>query len=702
MPYDALRLLRAPVACLWYTLSPCLDAKPDELIAAALAHARLGGRAPVCLAASFALTATDVERLTREEPVNGLVSKHNPLELRRLQKEFPAANVGGYWEPGLWLLPPGAAHVYFIGSWRLITLAMLREALRRQVLTLTVRCGREWVDIPLDAIRKLAVSRRITLRAARLLSIAHVWRAVFWIPPRSAPGKHAAASENPLGQAWSEMQRNVVRGLAASRLLCRARRLPGRLVRRISSTIATGTTSTQLAGAPAASPLGKTLLTEMISAAAAERRADFVAGRVVLVCGNLSPGGAERQVAYTARGLAQVPGIESVELLCDMLSGDHPGRHDFYLPLLQRAGVPARTIDQYAFGTAMVTEPAALARSKASLPEDFLVDVANLYQELIRLRPEVMHAWLDWSNTRAGLAAALAGVPRIVLSGRNVNPTHFALYQPYMDPVYEALCALPNVVLLNNSRAGAESYAEWLRLAPDRIKVIYNGLDMGPIDDDAASEVKNGLGIPQDAPLVGGVFRFYPEKRPLLWVEVAARVLRAQPDTWFVLFGQGILEPQIAKAARDLGIGQRLILPGITGDVLPVMRALDVFLLTSYGEGVPNVVLEAQWAGTPVVATRAGGVSEALDLGMSGWIVDPPDADQLAGCVSWLLGDPGARAQARSAGPELIRARFGLQRMIDETAQAYDLRRQAISGISRDEPARLDTILGEAYPTPIG
>jgi glycosyltransferase involved in cell wall biosynthesis len=287
------------------------------------------------------------------------------------------------------------------------------------------------------------------------------------------------------------------------------------------------------------------------------------------------------------------------------------------------------------------------------------------------------------------------------LSGRNVNPTHFALYQPYMDPVYKALCALPNVVFLNNSWAGAESYAEWLRLAPSRIKVIYNGLDMGPIDAGAASEVRSRLGIRPDAPLVGGVFRFYPEKRPLLWVEVAARVFRANPDTWFVLFGQGILEPQIAKAARDLGIGERLILPGITGDVLPVMRALDVFLLTSYGEGVPNVVLEAQWAGTPVVATRAGGVSEALDLGRSGWIVDPPDADQLAGRVTWLLGDPVARAQARSAGPELIRARFGLQRMIDETTQAYDLRSQAIGGICRDEPAPLDTMLREAYPSPI-
>jgi glycosyltransferase involved in cell wall biosynthesis len=660
MAHAVLKSLRRPAGRLWYTVSSSLDSDSDELIAAALAHARRGRRAPVCLAASFALTVADVERLAREEAINGLVSKHNPLELRRLKRQLPSANLGGYWEPGLWALPPGAVHVYFIGSWRLITLAMLREALRRQVLTLTVRCGREWVDMPLDTTHKLVALRHRASRAARLFSAPSLRR----LGARLGTARRARQSSRHLVPNPSD--------LAVPRQ----------------------TPTARACGAPA--PLDAAMLMSMITAAATERRGDFVPGRVVLVCGNLSPGGAERQVAYTARGLAQSAEVVDVELICDMLIGDHPARYDFYLPLLQRAGVPARMIERYAVSRAMVSAPAALARHRASLPEGFLLDVANLYRELIRLRPEVVHAWLDWSNTRAGLAAALAGVPRIVLSGRNVNPTHFALYQPYMDPVYAALCALPKVVFLNNSRAGAESYVDWLRLAPDRIKVIYNGLDMGLIDNVAAQAVRSRLGIPENAPLVGGIFRFYPEKRPLLWVDVAARVLQSNPEAWFVLFGQGILERQIAKAARNLGLAHRLLLPGIVDDVLPVMRALDVFLLTSYGEGVPNVVLEAQWAGTPVVATKAGGVAEALELGGSGWIVDTPDADRLARCVGGLLADPSARSQARIAGPELIRTRFGLQRMINETVQAYDLRRVASGASRRGDAASLGPTVGTA------
>jgi glycosyltransferase involved in cell wall biosynthesis len=588
----ALRPPRQLLGRLRYTLSAQLDGNPDDLIAGALTHAALSARTPICLATSFALSSREIERLTEEKQVNGIVSKHGPLEIELLRKDIPGANLGHYMEPGVWSLPPGAAHVYFVGSWRLITAAMLREALRLDLRSLTVRCGGRWVGVPLPMVRRMAASR------------AH---------------------------------ERVIRFAARPRRLDAAR------------------------------------LMGMIAGAAGKGGRDFVPGRVVLACSNLSPGGAERQAAYTARGLARTAGIESVELLCDTLEPGLPAGYDFYLPLLQQAGVSVRTLERAILERSQVREPAALRRCVGCLPEGFLLDVANLHRAFIRLRPEVVHAWLDWSNTRAGLAAALAGVPRIVLSGRNLNPTHFALYQPYMDPVYEALCALPGVVLLNNSCAGADSYAAWLRLPRDRIKVIYNGLDMAPIAGEAGLEVRRRLGIPQDAPLVGGVFRFYPEKRPLLWVEVAARVIRANPESWFVLFGQGILEQDIAEMARRRGIADRLLMPGITGEVLSVMRALDVFLLTSSGEGVPNVVIEAQWAGTPVVATRAGGVAEALELGVSGWIVDPPDPDRLAGCVNRLLADPGARSRARAAGPELVRARFGLQRMIDETVQVYGL-----------------------------
>src|SRR5262249_57772804 len=125
------------------------------------------------------------------------------------------------------------------------------------------------------------------------------------------------------------------------------------------------------------------------------------------------------------------------------------------------------------------------------------------------LGDEVVQGWLDWDNVRAGLAAVLAGVPKIVLSCRNINPTHFNLYQPYMDAAYRALIQVPTVTLVNNSRAGADDYAAWIGMPRTDIKVIYNGVDFrmqGRLSADAAIALRSAMGIPTDAFVIGGVF----------------------------------------------------------------------------------------------------------------------------------------------------------------------------------------------------
>jgi glycosyltransferase involved in cell wall biosynthesis len=648
---SAIRRLRNVAGRVYYSFSRELDSKPEELITAALCDARRRGRAPICVAASFALRVADIEGLACEPAVNGVVGENGPDELRVLQQSIPHALLGTYWESGRWTLPPGAMHVYLIGSWRRLTLAMLRETIRRQAVSLTVRCARGWIDVPLDTVR------RIGGYSGRL---ARIWQR---LPIDRLTPAH--------GHEW-------LSGLLAG---------PRPVSAAAPADIVTGPPLDQ-PGAPyvvagtAPPPLTASMLRGLIAAAQREQPGDWVPRRIVLACGSLQPGGAERQVAYTAAGLTERPGIESVTLVCDQLTPNHPERYDFYLPLVQRAGVPAHVVRRYAGMPSMIDEPVALVAAQTSFPEGLLLDVANLYKEFRRLRPEVVHAWLDWSNARAGLAAALAGVPRIVLSGRNLNPTNFSnIYQSCMDPVYHALCGLPNVAMLNNSRAGADSYAEWLGFSSERIPVIHNAFngDAAPGNGNRAA-MRARLGIPADAPVIGGVFRFYPEKRPLLWVEVARHVARLHPDAWFVMVGQGILKREIEQTARRFGIAERLLLPGVVDNILPVMRAFDLFLLTSFGEGLPNVVLEAQWAGLPVVATNAGGVVEAVEPGVSGWVVDPPNPMRLAERVTWLLRSPEVMARARDEGPALIRRRFGMRRMIDETLQVYGWAPEAATG----------------------
>ena len=284
----------------------------------------------------------------------------------------------------------------------------------------------------------------------------------------------------------------------------------------------------------------------LIAAAQRESPGDWVPRRIVLACGSLQPGGAERQAAYTAAGLAGRPGIESVTLVCDQLTPNHPERYDFYLPLLQQAGVPVHVVRRYAGMPSMIDEPAALVAAQASFPEGLLLDVANLYKEFRRLRPEVVHAWLDWSNTRAGLAAALAGVPRIVLSGRNLNPTNFSnILSVSHGPGLSGAVRLAKRRYAEQQPGRRRQLCRVARVSAEQIPVIHNAFntDAAPgVTTRAAMRAR--LGIPVNARVIGGVFRLYPEKRPLS-VDRGGETCRPQPPRGLVRYGRaGHSEPR--------------------------------------------------------------------------------------------------------------------------------------------------------------
>ena len=186
--------------------------------------------------------------------------------------------------------------------------------------------------------------------------------------------------------------------------------------------------------------------------------------------------------------------------------------------------------------------------------------ILNDAEVIRRLSPEVVHASLDWTNITVGMAAVLAGVPHVFLSGRNLSPVHFAFFQWLIYPCYRALARCSGVHFLNNSDAGRRDYAAWLRLEPQQITVLRNGLhtgDFSPVDDDHRNQARTALGLPSSAKVVAGAFRFSPEKQPLLWIDTATLIQQQCADAMFLLCGAGPLEDQVQlrAAAKRSGAG---------------------------------------------------------------------------------------------------------------------------------------------------
>lgn len=405
--------------------------------------------------------------------------------------------------------------------------------------------------------------------------------------------------------------------------------------------------------------------------------------RIVMACPTLVAGGAERQIVNTAIGLRRSFEADVTVLVSHLFS---PPGNDFFYQELQAAGVNVREVQSPTTSAdtwiryqtpATATQLRELRQLLRGLPPALTQEVTNVYLMLSDLRPTVLHAWLDHSSVCAGLAALLAGVPRVILSGRNVSPQHFSyILQPYMRPAYRAMAKRGEVYFVNNSHGGAQDYARWLGLDETRFQIIYNGVTPDHVKTVPAAKV-SGLrrrhGIPEDALLVGGMFRLSAEKRPLLWVETVTAVASKRPNVFGIIFGAGPMLGELQAEIARHGMGKRIILAAPIKDSVTAIAAFDILLLTSRWEGTPNVAIEAQAIGTPVVVSGGGGAAEALEHGKTGIFVDHADYPTLAEQVLRLADDQALRAQLGANGPAFVNSRFGLARMLQETWALYGL-----------------------------
>lgn len=164
-----------------------------------------------------------------------------------------------------------------------------------------------------------------------------------------------------------------------------------------------------------------------------------------------------------------------------------------------------------------------------------------------------------------------------------------------------------------------KSYAETTyRLDGQKIQVIHNGID--PLEfvsvDEFRSksiEVRSTLGLRLDAPIVAYCGRVAEQKDPLRWVRVVSEVLKRRPDAQPIVVGDGELLHSMKGEAARLGISEKIHFLGYRADIKQILPALDVLLMTSRYEGLPQVILEALACGVPVVSTDVGGVRECLD-----------------------------------------------------------------------------------------
>jgi glycosyltransferase involved in cell wall biosynthesis len=301
-------------------------------------------------------------------------------------------------------------------------------------------------------------------------------------------------------------------------------------------------------------------------------------------------------------------------------------------------------------------------------PSDIL-GLSRMVKALRDVRPAVVHGYLLRGNFYAAVAGRLCGAA-VVTSKRG-------LHRP--AGVAEKLAVRVSGRLSDVVTGNAPQVLEFTREVEGpqtaRMVMIPSGTDTERFDPDrvgsaARDKLRAELGIGDD-PIVGTAITFRPRKGFRMFFEAMAELRRSFPRAHAVIAGADEMPLEPAELMRSLGLDASVHLLGRRSDMPEVLSAFDAFVLPSESEGMSNAILEAMAMRLPVVATSVGGAPEVIEEGVSGNLVDYPDAGSMAARLCVLLGDAALRRRIGEAARTRVVARYSASGMVRQIEDLY-------------------------------
>lgn len=361
---------------------------------------------------------------------------------------------------------------------------------------------------------------------------------------------------------------------------------------------------------------------------------------VGLVIGHLHYGGAERQLYELAVRLPD-QGYEPVVVT---LSEEN----DPFGPALIEAGIRVESLKRR-----MHFDP---------------YRILGLRRIFRRTGVRLVHSYLHVGNAYS--FAALAGIRTVPLvsSVRSCGmERHFTL------KAIDRFVLKRSRMVIANSRAVSKFVHQEYDISPGKIRVIHNGIDCRRFQSsryDGRPE-KEALGIPPGALVIGGIGRLSFEKGFDRFLGLARRMLSKNREVRFVIAGEGSQRLDLEREIGNLRMKGFVYLLDPRRDVERLLSAIDILLQTSFNEGLPNVVLEAMAMEIPCVVTDAGGSSEAVADGVTGFVLPVGDDEGQFQALLTLAGQPETRRLMGKRGRKRVETMFSLDSMVDRTALVY-------------------------------
>lgn len=293
------------------------------------------------------------------------------------------------------------------------------------------------------------------------------------------------------------------------------------------------------------------------------------------------------------------------------------------------------------------------------------------YYELFKLirheKVALIHSHLLGSTLTYSIISLITKLPLIAtLHGRvDINPKEKFVFikQMIMQLGVNRLIAVSKDL---------SSYIEKRKLfSREAIDVIYNGVDENRYHPSTSRKLKDQLGIPKDAILIGSLGNVRPAKSYETLISAVSLLKNRQLH--FVVAGHKKKElmDQLEAQMRTLDVEGQVHFIGFYDNTPDFLAQLDIFVLSSSSEGFSIATIEAMAAGLPVIATRCGGPEEILEHEKTGYLIAAQNPKELAAAINLLASDNLLAAKLADAGKEHMRNTFSLTTMLDSYRQHY-------------------------------
>ena len=230
----------------------------------------------------------------------------------------------------------------------------------------------------------------------------------------------------------------------------------------------------------------------------------------------------------------------------------------------------------------------------------------KLYDYLKKEKPEIVIAHLDFYCIITGILSIYLKTTIAILSTRSSPVYNFTFYKAYFKSAFQALYKFKEIQFTNNCKINSILYDKWLKFPKGTFKTIYNIFDFNK-----KYRIKKIKTLIKDNSIkIGSVLRLDPEKNPLYLLKLMHYLSNQNQNFICYIVGEGLMNKKIKNYIKKNNLKNKIILISNKNNIIDYLHFFDIFLLTSKHEGTPNVLLESQAVGTPVICTNVGGNSE--------------------------------------------------------------------------------------------